>query len=87
MRRSPVVGNLFSDRRSLPSAMFTGRALAKQCVPHPVNPVNPENPDSDSYGRIVSPPVIGLWARASGLKSLPQDCRTAAEHRCPIRSA
>ena len=44
MRRSPVVGNLFSARRSLPSAMFTERALAKRCVPHPVNPVNPANP-------------------------------------------
>lgn len=47
MRRSPVVGNLFSGRRALPSAMFTGRALNKRCVPHPVNPVNPENPASE----------------------------------------
>ena len=48
MRRSPVVGNLFSSRRALPRVMFTGRALNKQCVPYPVNPVNPENPASDS---------------------------------------
>ena len=38
----------FPGRSDLPVAMFTGRALAKQCVPNPVNPVNPENPDSDS---------------------------------------
>ena len=44
MRRSPVVGNLFSGRRALPSTMFTGRALARQCASNPVNPVNPANP-------------------------------------------
>ena len=32
---------LFPCRRSLPVAMFIGHALAKRCVPHPVNPENP----------------------------------------------
>ena len=41
MSRSPVVGNLFSGRSDLPVAMFIGHALAKRCVPHPVNPENP----------------------------------------------
>ena len=39
MRRSPVVGNLFSGMRALPVAMFTGRALNKRCVPYPVHPL------------------------------------------------
>ena len=57
MRRSPVVGNLFSGRRALPHVMFTGRALAKQCVPYPVHPVHPvhlANPDSDSSLQFVT---------------------------------
>ena len=41
MRRSLVVGNLFPCRSDLPVAMFIGHALAKRCVPHPVNPENP----------------------------------------------
>ena len=55
---SLVVGNLFPCRSDLPVAMFTGRALAKRCVPHPVNPVNPDSdnkqplcPDNVSGGR------------------------------------
>ena len=56
MRRSPVVGNLFSGRRALPRVMFTGRALAKRCAP---NPVNPENPDSDNKQPLCPDNVSG----------------------------
>ena len=46
--RSLLLRETLFPRSDLPVAMFTGRALNKQCAPYPVNPVNPENPVSDS---------------------------------------
>ena len=64
---SPVVGNLFPCRSDLPVAMFTGRALNKRCVPHPVNPVNPANPASEQLIAIrLQTTCLGLRREVAG---------------------